>query len=55
MLNCAEYVWKTVINSKLQSQPWNAMISMHNIVQMLLNIVTFSHDEPQAAQSRNIF
>ena len=46
---CTEYVRKTVVNSKLQSQPWKATVSVHKIAQLLLNIVTFSHDEPRCS------
>lgn len=43
MPNCAEYVRKTVVNSKLRSQQQNATVSVQKIAQLLLNIVTFCH------------
>ena len=39
----AEYVRKTVVNSKLRSQHHVDSVSVQNIAQLLLNLVTFGH------------
>ena len=43
MPNCAEYARKTLVNSKLRSQQQVDTVSVQNIAQLLLNLVTFGH------------